>query len=61
MRSGFHPATRRVRWHPPYLFDTVSEVHEITEPWRYDYNHERPHAALAGLSPVAFAAAALTP
>jgi len=44
-----------------YLFDTVSEVREITEPWRYDYNHERPHAALAGLSPIAFAAAALMP
>lgn len=44
-----------------YLFETVFEVREITEAWLDDYNHERPHAALAGRSPSAFAAAALCP
>jgi putative transposase len=44
-----------------YLFDTVSEVRAITEAWLDDYNHERPHAALGGRSPSAFAAAALCP
>jgi putative transposase len=40
-----------------YLFDTLEEVRTITEAWLMDYNTVRPHAALAGVTPLAFAAA----
>lgn len=40
-----------------FLFDTLEEVRVITEDWIADYNTVRPHAALAGLTPEAFAAA----
>ncbi len=40
-----------------YLFDTLEEVRAITETWIDDYNSIRPHAALAGVTPLAFAAA----
>lgn len=41
-----------------YLFDTLEEVRTMTEAWIMDYNTVRPHAALAGATPVAFAATA---
>jgi len=40
-----------------YLFDTLEEVRVITEDWLAEYNAERPHAALGGATPNAFAAA----
>jgi len=40
-----------------YLFDTLEEVRAITETWIDEYNAIRPHAALAGATPLAFAAA----
>jgi putative transposase len=40
-----------------YLFATMTQVREMTETWLHGYNHERPHDALNGLTPVAFAAA----
>ncbi len=38
-----------------FLFDSLAEVRIMTEEWRRDYNHERPHKALGYLSPVKYA------
>lgn len=38
-----------------FLFDSLAEVRIMTEEWRSDYNHERPHKALGYLSPVKYA------
>ena len=37
-----------------YIFETLTEVRIITEAWVQDYNEERPHDALGGLSPMMY-------
>ncbi len=37
-----------------YLFETLEEVIHETEEWVMDYNNERPHDALGGMSLVKF-------
>jgi putative transposase len=41
-----------------YLFTTLTEARVITEEWLEEYNAIRPHEALGGLTPYAYAAAA---
>lgn len=37
-----------------HLFDTLDEVRMINEQWAKDYNYERPHDSLGGLSPIQY-------
>ena len=37
-----------------YLFNTITEVQEITNKWLHDYNYYRPHESLKNLSPIEF-------
>ena len=34
-----------------YVFRTLTEVREVTEQWIREYNEERPHDALNGMTP----------
>ncbi len=34
-----------------YVFESLSEVREITEKWMPEYNEERPHDSLGNLTP----------
>ena len=38
-----------------HLFSTLTAARQIIEAWRIDYNTERPHTSLDGLTPEAFA------
>ena len=37
-----------------WLFESVREAREATEAWLHEYNQERPHGSLGGLTPSAF-------
>ena len=37
-------------------FTNIKEAREIIEEWRIDYNTNRPHSSLNGLTPIEFAA-----
>jgi Integrase core domain len=39
-----------------HLFINLKEAREIVEAWRIDYNTNRPHTSLNGLTPTEFAA-----
>jgi len=38
------------------IFFTLADARRKLEPWRHDYNHHRPHSALADRTPAEFAA-----
>lgn len=38
-----------------HLFDNLKEARQIIEEWRIDYNTNRPHTSLKGLTPTEFA------
>ena len=38
------------------MFTNLSEARRIIEEWRIDYNTNRPHTSLNGLTPTEFAA-----
>lgn len=42
-----------------YIFDSIQEVRQISEWWLEEYNNERPHQALDGLTPYEFAEVSL--
>lgn len=37
-----------------YLFASVKEAQEIIDAWLFEYNHERPHGSLDGMTPAQF-------
>ena len=39
-----------------HLFANLNEARQIIEAWREDYNTQRPHSSLNGLTPTEFAA-----
>jgi len=38
-----------------HLFNTLRHAHRMIAAWRSDYNHERPHSSLDGLTPKEYA------
>lgn len=42
-------------------FQTLAEARQLSQRWRNDYNHRRPHSALGYQTPSAFAAAGCVP
>ncbi|WP_154666890.1 IS3 family transposase [Chania multitudinisentens] len=58
MQNGFierFNKTLRIEILDMYLFRTLSEVRELTENWRTEYNEERPHSSLGNVPPVIYA------
>ena len=42
-----------------HWFISLAEARQLIEDWRIDYNQERPHSSLKGMTPMAFATAEL--
>ena len=38
-----------------YMFNSLSEVRDLSEEWRKDYNEERPHKSLGYQAPIKYA------
>jgi Integrase core domain len=38
-----------------HLFGNLPAARRFVEEWRRDYNHQRPHTSLGGLTPIEFA------
>jgi putative transposase len=43
-----------------YIFESISQVKEITENWQKDYNENHPHESLGGISPQQYLKTKLT-
>ena len=43
-----------------HLFANLRQARQIIETWRTDYNHERPHTSLDGMTPIEYATRSLT-
>ena len=43
--------TVRYEWLSQYLWQDLAEVQRFATQWMYDYNHDRPHMALGGITP----------
>ena len=43
--------TVRYEWLSQYLWQDLAEVQHFATQWMYDYNHDRPHTALGGMTP----------
>lgn len=43
--------TVRYEWLSQYLWKDLREVQLFAPQWMYDYNHDRPHMALGGITP----------
>jgi putative transposase len=43
--------TVRYEWLAQQLFDTIEEVQEFATQLMWNYNHEHPHMAFAGITP----------
>lgn len=37
-----------------YIFDSLAEARTIVKDWLHEYNHERPHSRLGGLTPMQY-------
>jgi putative transposase len=44
-----------------HLFEEISQVRILTEEWIKDYNQERPHEGLGGMTPEGYEQAYLVP
>ena len=44
--------TLRYAWLAQHLLDSIEQAQELATQWLWSYNHERPHMALGGITPI---------
>jgi putative transposase len=44
--------TVRYDWLAHHLFDSLDEIQDFATRWLWTYNHDRPHMALGGITPI---------
>ena len=44
--------TLRYAWLAQHLLDSIEQAQELATQWLWSYNHERPHMALGGVTPI---------